>query len=98
MPLLHVHAWLGVVTKHVNFDECIAAAVDDGLSRGLPLASFGYTKCGASHIDLGRYTQKLHSHHVCTQCGHKWTRAPPVLGNPLAALGCYLEGATLYVA
>ena len=99
MPLLQgaVRAWLGVVAKHVNFDECVAAAVE-GLSRGLPLALFGCTKCGASHIDLGQYVQKLHTCHVCTQCGHKWTRTPPVLGNPLAALGCYLEGATLYVA
>ena len=24
-------------------------------------------------------------------------KSPPVIGNPLAALGCYLEGATLYV-
>ena len=44
--------WLRVVAKHVNFDECIAADVE-GLSRELPLASFGYTKCGASHMDLG---------------------------------------------
>ena len=85
------------MAKHVNFDECAAAAVD-GLSRGLPLASFGCTKRGASHIDLGQYTQKLHMRHVWTQCGHKWTRIPPVLGKPLAALGCYLEEATLYEA
>ena len=92
-----VHAWLRLVAKHVNFDECIAAAVE-GLSRVLPLALFGCTKCDASHMDLGQYVQKLHTHYVCTQCGHKWTRTPPVLGNSLAALGCYLEGATLYVA
>ena len=48
-----VCAWLIVVAKHVNFDECIAAAVE-GLSRGLPLASFGCKKCGASHMDLGQ--------------------------------------------
>ena len=65
-----VRAWLSVVAKHLNFDECVAAAVE-GLSRGLPLALFGYTKCGASHIDLGQYAWKLHTCQVCTQCGHK---------------------------
>ena len=24
-------------------------------------------------------------------------KSPPVIGNPLAAVGCWLEGATLYV-
>ena len=47
-----VYTWLSVVAKHVNFDECNAAAVEE-LSRGLLLASFGCTKCGASHMDLG---------------------------------------------
>ena len=47
-----VGAWLSVVAKHVNFDKRIAAAVE-GLSKGLPLASFGCTKCAASHMDLG---------------------------------------------
>ena len=59
-----VCAWLSVVPKHVNFDECIAAAVE-GLSRGLPLASFGCTKCGAFHMNLGQYAWKLQMHHVC---------------------------------
>ena len=90
-------AWLSVMAKHVNFDECVAAAVK-GLSRGLPLASFGCIKCGASHMNLGQCMRKLHMCHVCTQCGHKWTKTLPVLDCPLAALGCYLEGATLYVA
>ena len=85
------------MAKHVNCDECIAADVE-GLSRGLPLASFGYTKCGAFHINFTQYAWKLHTRHVCTQCSHKWTRTLPALGNSLAALGCYLEGATLYVA
>ena len=91
-----VRAWLSVVAKHMNFDDCVAAAVE-ALSTGLPLASFKCTKCGALHVDLGQYAQKLHMHHVCTQCGHKWTRTPPVLGSLLVALGRYLEGATLYV-
>ena len=92
-----LRAWLSVLVIHVNFDECIAAAVK-GLSRGLPLASFGCTKCGTSHVDLGQYAQKLYTRHVCIQCVHKWTSTPPVLGNQLAALDCYLEGANLYVA
>ena len=77
---------LSLVSKHVNFDECIAAAVE-GMSRGLLLASFGCTKCGTFYMDLGQYARKLHIHHVCTQCNHKWTRTAPVLGNPLAVLG-----------
>ena len=47
-----VCTWLSVVAKHVHFDECISTAVE-GLSRALLLASFGCTKCGASHMDLG---------------------------------------------
>ena len=91
-----VRAWLSVVAKHVNCNECIAASVE-GPSRGLPLASFGCTKCVSSHMDLGQYAQKLYTRHVCSQCGHKWTKTSPLLDNPLAALGCYLEGATLCV-
>ena len=60
-----VRAWLRVVAKYVNFDECIAAAVE-GLLRGLPLASFGCKKCDASCMDLGQYAQRLYMHHVCT--------------------------------
>ena len=92
-----IRAWLSVVAKHVNCNECIAASVE-GPSRGLPLASFGCTKCVSSHMDLGQYAWKLHTRHVCAKCGHKWTRTLFALGNPLAALGYYLEGATLYVA
>ena len=91
-----VRKWLGVVVKNVNFDECVAAVIE-GLSKGLPLASFGCSKCSASHMDMGQYTWKLHMHHVCTLCGPKWTRVLLMLGKPLAALGCYLEGATLYM-
>ena len=47
-----VCTWLSVVAKHVDLDASIAAAIE-GLSRGLPLASFGCTKSGASHMDLG---------------------------------------------
>ena len=61
-----VRAWLSMVAKHVNFDECLVAAVER-LSRGLPLASFGCTKCGASHMDLGQYVWKMHARHICTQ-------------------------------
>ena len=40
-----------MVAKHVDFDECVAAAVDS-LSRGHPLTSFGCSKCGAVHLTL----------------------------------------------
>ena len=38
-----IHAWLSVVANHVNFDECIAAAIEE-LSKGLLLASLVCTK------------------------------------------------------
>ena len=44
-----VYAWMSVVAKHINFEDCIAAAMEV-LSRGLPLASFSYTKWFFSHI------------------------------------------------
>ena len=59
-----VRAWLAVVAKHVGFDECVTAAAES-LSKGLQLASFGCTKCGASHLDTGKYAGKLHARHVC---------------------------------
>ena len=59
-----VRAWLHVVASHVNFDECVAAAVET-LSVGLPMASFGCSKCGATHLDTARFAQKLHTCHVC---------------------------------
>ena len=65
-----VHEWLSVVVKHVSFYECIAAAVE-GLSRALPLTSFGCTRCGALNIDLGWCTQKLCTCHICARCGHQ---------------------------
>ena len=49
-----------MVAGHVGFDECVAAAVET-LSRGLPLASFGCSKCGASHLDADKFATKLHS-------------------------------------
>ena len=49
-----VRVWLAVVAKHVGFDECVKAAVDS-LSTGLQLASFGCTKCGATHLDSGNF-------------------------------------------
>ena len=52
-----VHAWLAVVAKHVGFDECVKAAVES-LSKGLQLASFGCTKCGATHLDSGNFACK----------------------------------------
>ena len=59
-----VRDWLGVVAKHVGFDECVSTA-SEALSRGHQLASFGCTKCGASHLDAGNFACKLHTRHVC---------------------------------
>ena len=92
-----VRAWLHVVASHVDFDECVAAAVET-LSVGLPMASFGCSKCGATHLDTAKFAQKLHTRHVCQVCDHRWIKQPAVFGNPLAALGCSLEGAVLYVS
>ena len=50
-----IRTWMSLVAKYVNSDECVTAAIER-LSRGLPLASFGCTKCGASHMHLPRYT------------------------------------------
>ena len=52
-----VCAWLAVVAKHVGFDECVKAAVES-LSKGLQLASFGCTKCGATHLDSDNFECK----------------------------------------
>ena len=92
-----VRAWLAVVAKDVSFDECVKAAVES-LSKGFHLASFGCTKCGATHLDSGNFARKKYTHHLYKVCGHRWLKSPPVIGNPLAALGCFLEGATLYVS
>ena len=59
-----VRTWLGVVAKHVNFDEGVAAAVES-VSRGHPLTSFGCSKCGATHLDTGDFARKLHTRHLC---------------------------------
>ena len=52
-----VGAWLAVVAKHVVFDECVKAAVES-LSKGLQLASFGCTKCGATHLNSDNFERK----------------------------------------
>ena len=88
--------WLQVVAKHVSFDECVTAAVVT-LLMGLPLASFDCSKCGATHRDTDKFVQKLHMHHICSVCNHRWIKQPAVVGNPLAALGCSLEGCVLYM-
>ena len=63
-----VHAWLAGVAKHVGFDECVSAAVES-LLRGLHLVYFGCKKCGALHLDTGKFAGKfagkLHAQHVC---------------------------------
>ena len=92
-----VSDWLHVVAGHVAFDECIAAAVET-LSTGLPLASFSCSKCGATHLDADKFATKLHTRHVYVVCNHRWSKQPAVVGNPLAALGCSLDGGVLYVS
>ena len=92
-----VRDWLHVVARHVGFDECVAAAVET-LSTGLPLAPFGCSKCGAAHLDVVKFVTKLHTRHVCAMCNHRWIKQPAVVGNPLAALGCSLDGGVLYVS
>ena len=92
-----VRDWLHVVAGHVGFDECVAAAVET-LSMGLPLASIGCSKCGATHLDANKFATKLHMRHVCSVCHHCWIKQPAVVGNPLAALGCSLDGGVLYVS
>ena len=58
MSVAHsVREWLAVVAKHVGFDECVEAAVES-LSKGLQLASFGCTKCGATHLDSHSFERK----------------------------------------
>ena len=86
-----------MVAGHVGFDECVAAAVE-ALSTGLPLASFGCSKCGATHLDANKFVTKLHSRHMCGVCNHRWSKQPAVVRNPLAALGCSSDGGVLYVS
>ena len=87
-----------LTTQHpVGFDECVAAAVEN-LSIGLPLASFGCSKCGATHLDANKFATKLYMRHVCSVCNHCWIKLPAVVGNPLAALGCSLDKVVLSVS
>ena len=88
---------LHVVAGHVGFDKCVAAAVET-LSTGLPLASFGCSNCGATHLDADKFATNLHTRHMCAVCNHHWIKQPAVVGNPLAALGCSLDGGVLYVS
>ena len=46
-----------MVVEHVGFDECVEAAVES-LSKGFQLASFGCTKCDATHLDTGNFACK----------------------------------------
>ena len=92
-----VRAWLHVVAGHVGFDECVPAAVET-LSTGLPLASFGCSKCGATHLDANKFATKLHTCQVCSVYCNRWIKQPAMVGNPLAALGCSLNGGVLYLS
>ena len=64
----------------------------------LPLAFFGCSKCGATHLDADKFAWKLHTRYVCSVWNHHWIKQPAVVGNPLAALGCSLDGGVLYVS
>ena len=44
------------------------------------------------------FATKLHSHHVCAVCNHRWSKQPAMVGSPLAALGFSLDGGVLYVS
>ena len=92
-----VRDWLHVVAGHVGFDEYVAAAVES-LLMGLPLASFGCSRCGATHLGSYKFVRKLHTRHVCSVCNHRWIKQPAMVGNPLVALGCSLDGRELYVS
>ena len=59
-----VHTWLAVVANHVSFEDCVYSAVYS-LSKGFQLASFGCTKCGATHLHSGSFAAKQHTHHLC---------------------------------
>ena len=52
-----MRAWLAMVAKHVGFDECVKAAVES-LSKGLQLASFACTNCGATHLNSDNFECK----------------------------------------
>ena len=73
----------------MGFDECVEATVES-LSKGFQLASLGYNKRGATHLDSGNFACKQHTHQLCKVCDHRWLKSPPVIGNPLAAFGCFL--------
>ena len=92
-----VHDWLHVIARHVGFDECVADAVET-LLMGLPLASFGCSKYGSAHLDADKFVTKLYTCHMCAVCNHRWIKQPAVVGNPLAALGCSLDGGVLYMS
>ena len=86
-----------MVAGHLSFDECVAAAVET-LSMGLPLASFGCSKCRATHLDADKFVRKLCTCYVCSVYNHHWIKQPAVVGNPLAALGCLLDVGLLYLS
>ena len=66
----------------MGFDKCVEAAVEN-LSKGLQLASFECTKCGATHLDSGSFACKHHNRHLCKVYGHRWLKSLPMTGNPL---------------
>ena len=65
-----VRAWLAVLAKHVCFDECVQSAVES-ISKAFQLASFGGTKCNATHLDSGSFARKKYICYLCKLCVYR---------------------------
>ena len=74
--------------------RCCCGNFVDRFTTGL----FSCSRCGATHLDADRFAKKLHTRHVCFVYNYHWIKQPAVVGNPLAALGCSLDGGVLYVS
>ena len=92
-----VKTWLSVVAPHVDYYQCCETA-KVGLASGNDLASFPCQKCGAVCYDPDERASRLQTQHRCVLCGHKWSKYPLVLVNPLAVLKFQLRGSNLFVS
>ena len=91
-----LQTWLSMVTPYVDYQRCCEAS-NVGLERGNELVSFPCPKCGAVYCDPVERDIKLQAQHGFVVCEHKWSKYPPVQGNPIAVLGCQLRDSTLFV-
>ena len=89
--------WLSVVAPHVNYQQCCETA-KVGLASGNELASFPCPKWVAVCCNPIERANRLYAQHGCLVCGHKWSKYPLVLGNPLAVLKCQLRDSCLFVS